>query len=445
MDRLLFGDNQFFGVNHMSEEKARSQQMRFQDLGAIMEVLDAAYDEGVTTFMCTTHDRVAEICDIVRADQDRYARMEFFPCMPYAHKYANAMTEDGPLGALRRFLPDQSVFSAALTGTKSLASKDIDGITRLLIDAEMSMFRGLRTPVVFLQNVVVDLLLGLGFDEAFVIFADHVRKQYDAEPGFITMNLPRLLDTLERLGIDNPIVCSNINKIGFRMPGGLEAYETRPARPSLPGDRHVGLRLGRDPARGGHRLGVRAAEHRVHRLRRLQPTQHRVDQGPGRQELGAGLPVRSTFRMSGWTPFGPQNGTTMTHQHSSRRRRRREWKEWPPMTLRAYFQILLKRWRIVVACTVLVLGAAGTLTYLTPPTYAAHATAFVSISSTGGADASIYASSQFAMQRVASYTEVVKSPDTLQPVIDKLGLKMSVRDLRAVVSADNPPTRCSSR
>ena len=43
MDRVLFGDNQFFGVNHMSEEKARAQQMRFQDLSAIIEVLDAAY------------------------------------------------------------------------------------------------------------------------------------------------------------------------------------------------------------------------------------------------------------------------------------------------------------------------------------------------------------------------------------------------------------------
>lgn len=225
MQRLLFGDNQFFGVNHMSEDKARSQSMKFQDLSAIMEVLDAAYDEGVTTFMCTTHDRVAEIADLVRAEPERYADMEFFPCMPYAHKYANAMTEDGPLGALRRFLPDESVFSAALRGGKSLASKDIDGITRMLIDAEMSMFRGLKTPVVFLQNVVVDLLLGLGFDEAFTIFADHVRREYDAEPGFITMNLPLLLDTLDRLGIENPIVCSNINKIGFRMPGGLDAYD----------------------------------------------------------------------------------------------------------------------------------------------------------------------------------------------------------------------------
>ena len=70
MDRLLFGDNQFFGVNHMSEEKARAQQMRFQDTGAIMGVLDAAYDEGVHTFMCTTHDRISEVTDHVRAHPD---------------------------------------------------------------------------------------------------------------------------------------------------------------------------------------------------------------------------------------------------------------------------------------------------------------------------------------------------------------------------------------
>jgi hypothetical protein len=73
--------------------------------------------------------------------------------------------------------------------------------------------------------VVVDLLLGLGFNEAFRIFADHVRTRYDAEPGFITMNLPALVPVLEGLGIENPIVCSNINKIGFRMCGGLETYE----------------------------------------------------------------------------------------------------------------------------------------------------------------------------------------------------------------------------
>jgi len=225
MNRLLFGDNQFFGVNHMSEEKARAQSIRFQDVSKIIEVLDDAYDEGVRTFMCTTHDKIAAVCDHVRANKARYPEFVFYPCMPYAHKYANALTEDGPIGALRRFLPSDGLLDAAMRGTSSLAKKDVEGVATLLIDAEMKMFEGLSTPVIFLQNVVVDLLLGLNFKEAFAIFANHVRKKYKAEPGFITMNMPRLLDVLEEVGVENPIVCANINKIGFRMCGGFEAYE----------------------------------------------------------------------------------------------------------------------------------------------------------------------------------------------------------------------------
>jgi hypothetical protein len=99
MDRLLFGDNQFFGVNHMSEEKARAQSMRFQTIDSIVDVLRTASNEGVNTFMCTTHDRIEEICDRVRDDPANNPQLTFFPCMPYAHKYANAVTEDGPLGA----------------------------------------------------------------------------------------------------------------------------------------------------------------------------------------------------------------------------------------------------------------------------------------------------------------------------------------------------------
>ena len=55
MDRLLFGDNQFFGVNHMSEEKARAQALRFQEIDAVIDVLDAAYDEGVSGHSCAPH------------------------------------------------------------------------------------------------------------------------------------------------------------------------------------------------------------------------------------------------------------------------------------------------------------------------------------------------------------------------------------------------------
>jgi len=39
------------------------------------------------------------------------------------------------------------------------------------------------------------------------------------------MNMPMLLDVLEQGGVKNPIICSSINKAGFRMSGGKELYE----------------------------------------------------------------------------------------------------------------------------------------------------------------------------------------------------------------------------
>jgi len=224
MDRIFFGDNQFFGVNHMSEEKARQQQMRFQDLDAIMAVLRNAYEAGVPGFMCTTHERIGEVVKRIRQDRQNWDGFYFLPGMPYAHKYANAVTEHGYLGALKQFLPKEGLLDAAIRGGKALATKDIQSMMTLLVDAEMRMFDGFNTPIIFLQNVVTDLLLGLGMQDAFAVFAKHVKARYGAEPGFFTMNLPMLLPVLHRAGLENPVVCANVNKLGFRMSGGIEAY-----------------------------------------------------------------------------------------------------------------------------------------------------------------------------------------------------------------------------
>lgn len=224
MDRIIFGDNQFFGINHMSEEKARQQSMRFADLAPIIDTLRAAQSAGVDAFMCTTHDRIAEVAAVVRRSPDDWPDYKFYPCMPYAHKYANAVTEYGYFDALKRFLPGGGLIDAAMRGGKALLTRDMESVATLLIDAEMKPFKGLRTPIVFVQNVVTDLILGLGYFEAFRIFADHIAKRYNAEAGFITMNLPMLLPALDQVGIRNPIVCANVNKIGFRMSGGIEAY-----------------------------------------------------------------------------------------------------------------------------------------------------------------------------------------------------------------------------
>jgi hypothetical protein len=224
MERIIFGDNQFFAVNHISDEKSRAQSIKFKDDSAIIKTLDIAIASGINTFMCTTHDRIANICEIIRKDPEKYKDFKVYPCMPYAHKYANAVTELGIAGTLKQYVPGNFVTSLFKGGVAYL-SKDFISIMELMIDAEMKMFTGINTPVIFLQNVITDLLLGLGMDEFLVGYAKYIRQKYNAEPGFITMNLPKLLNVLEKNGIYNPIICTSINKVNFRMSGGKDIYE----------------------------------------------------------------------------------------------------------------------------------------------------------------------------------------------------------------------------
>ena len=174
--------------------------------------------------MCTTHDRIGNICDHMRSNPARYENFMIYPCMPYAHKYANAVTELGIMGTIKQYVPG-NLFGTFAKGGMAFLKNDFTKLMEILIDAEMKMFKGVKTPVIFIQNVLVDLILGLGMMEVFGEYDAYIRKKYDAEPGYITMNMPMLLDTLEGLGIKNPVICSSINKIGFRMAGGKEIYE----------------------------------------------------------------------------------------------------------------------------------------------------------------------------------------------------------------------------
>ena len=223
MDRILFGDNQFFAVNHISDEKSRAQSIKFKEDKAILKTLDYAIEAGIDTFMCTTHDRITNICEFIRANPDKYSNFKIYPCMPYAHKYANAVTELGVMGALKEYVPGNFIGSL-FKGGMAYLSKDYLSIMELMVDAEMKMFKGINTPAIFLQNIITDLLLGLGMIDVLKAFHDYVEKKYNAEAGFITMNLPMLLDALEKAGIKNPVICASINKVGFRMSGGKEKY-----------------------------------------------------------------------------------------------------------------------------------------------------------------------------------------------------------------------------
>lgn len=223
MDRILFGDNQFFGINHVSDEKSRQLSIQFRKDAAVLKILKSVQQNAINTFMCTTHDRMIDLSRAMEQDID-LKHMNIYPCLPYAHKYANAVTELGIMGTVKQYVPG-NFMNSLLKGGVAYLSKDYIAMMELMVDAELKMFKNTTTPVIFLQNVVTDLLLGLGMGKVLKAFHDHIRRKYNVEAGFITMNLPKLTELLIANGIEHPIICSSINLDGFRMSGGKTVYE----------------------------------------------------------------------------------------------------------------------------------------------------------------------------------------------------------------------------
>ena len=107
------------------------------------------------------------------------------------------------------------------------------------------------------------------------------------------------------------------------------------------------------------------------------------------------------------------------------------------MELRDYLRILRKHWLVIVALTVLGAGAGLAYATFTTPVYTSSARVFVS--TTGAASTSELAQgNSYTMQRVQTYSELVKTAAVIQPTIDALGLTESVGAVRGRVSATSP-------
>lgn len=216
MDKIIFGDNQFFGVNHMSEQTAIKQAQKFRTADDIFKTLQYVNDIGIKSFMFTTHNQMEPVLDMMKRDS-KFDDFKLYPCMPYAHKYADALVELGPFEMINKFTPGNKIISG-LKGVGSLISSNPIPIMQLLVDSEMKLLKGMNVRGIFLLNIVTDLLLGLEMYDILYEFSKYVEKKYNVKAGFFTMNYVKLNDILvNKLGMKDPIIVSNINKIGFRM------------------------------------------------------------------------------------------------------------------------------------------------------------------------------------------------------------------------------------
>ena len=228
IDKIIFGDNQFFGINHMSQEKAQQLSERFQNLESIIEVYDIAYKNGIRSFMLNSNDRANEICNYFKSNKSKYPELNWYPSIPYPHKYANLISEKGIISTLNDILfKDNSTIGLLgmfAKGSSALISKDAIKLLQMLIDVEVKIFTGLDIKVIFLQNIITDLLLGYEVGEIFYEYCAYIKQKYNVIPGFITQNMPHLKDKLNNWGISGVVICTSINDIGYLMSPSREKY-----------------------------------------------------------------------------------------------------------------------------------------------------------------------------------------------------------------------------
>ncbi len=225
MDKIIFGDNQFFGVNHMSELTAIKQAQKFRTADVIYKTLEYVNEIGIKSFMFTTHNQLEPVFEKMKQNS-KFDDFKLYPCMPYAHKYADALVEHGPFEMINKFIPGNKLLSG-LKGVGSMISANPIPIMQLLVDSEMKLLKGMNVQGIFLLNIVTDLLLGLEMYDMLYEFAQYTEKKYNVKAGFFTMNHVKLNDVLvNKLGFKDPIIVSNINKIGFRMNPSQKEVET---------------------------------------------------------------------------------------------------------------------------------------------------------------------------------------------------------------------------
>ena len=108
------------------------------------------------------------------------------------------------------------------------------------------------------------------------------------------------------------------------------------------------------------------------------------------------------------------------------------------MELRDYLRILRRRWPIIVACVVIVVGVAAGLTAHATKEYKSTAQLFIS-TSTSTSSSDVYQGSLASTQRVASYADLATGKELAERVIAATGLDYTPSDLAQKLTAEAVP------
>ena len=221
--KIILGDNQFFGVNHFDLNKGKETKLKFETNLKVECFIKDSLKIGIDGFMINSNQTGYDIINNTNFDLSK----EIHYSIPYPHKYANMVNEKGMMSLMLYLIKNTSILKNITGGFKLLFSQNLKSLVPLALNLEIP--NNLRKgSYIFLQNIITDMMIGLGRFDIILEFIDSVNK-LGYKPGIITLN-PIILNDLLKSNKDSKlltelIVCFNINKEGFNVFPSKESVE----------------------------------------------------------------------------------------------------------------------------------------------------------------------------------------------------------------------------
>ncbi len=216
---FLLGHNALIGVSHTD----RSADVLKREFGEKDRAfLERAVQEGMRGIVLDTHPVALGAAEYLGR---HHPGVMILPMVPYAQGVVDQASRSG-IGAMVQEMAGSGMSRGA--GVFARTARDLllgrlpAAGSRLAVLKYLAGFPG-SPPVCFLHNIVTDLLLGWGAEQALAGFAQAVRER-GATPGFVTLNggsLPRLAAIA---GSDTWFMCA-VNSRGIQMSPSREAVE----------------------------------------------------------------------------------------------------------------------------------------------------------------------------------------------------------------------------
>ena len=235
VDRVILGHNGFFGVDHLSQERGNEKAKQFEETGRIVRFLQECGELGARGLMLSTHPKAPAVAEAMRGER-ALADWRLYPLVPYINKYVRGANEKGLVNLALDILGQASLgqkVRMVVQGGRGVLGRDVRQAIGLFLDVELVPFRKSALGAVFLHDALTDLALGLGLDDVFLRYREHVERHYGVPAGLTTKNVPLLRRTLDRLGWQDALVMASFNAAGFSMNPSATACAEAVARPGL--------------------------------------------------------------------------------------------------------------------------------------------------------------------------------------------------------------------